>query len=111
MKRRLRAVLLLALVLLCGAGYTGVKIFQHRMNQEILTYLINEKGYSRPEIHTISTSIGKAPVVSTTVIFSDDRGSRYFYRKENGRMYQYSMAPVHGVDDGRRPYKHADTDI
>lgn len=44
--------------------------------------------------------------MSTTVIFNDDRSSRYFYRNENGKIYQYSRAPVQGVDDGTKLYKH-----
>lgn len=76
------------------------------MNQEIKSYLINQKGYSEVDINKIYTQVGKAPLVSTTVIFNDDRGNRYFYRKESGQIYQYSMAPVQGVDDGHTKYKH-----
>ncbi|WP_151734280.1 DUF3139 domain-containing protein [Paenibacillus tengchongensis] len=109
MKRKPLLYTALALTVVWGAASAGLQLFKQRTNREIEAYLINRKGYSRQLISTIYTQIGKAPVVSTTVIFSDDRGSRYFYRKENGRIYQYSMAPLHGAWDGRRPFKHAET--
>lgn len=105
MKKK-RIVIFLSIFLLIGLGFVGLQSFKNKMSREIESYLIDQKGYSEIDISKIYTQVGMAPVVSTTVIFNDDKSSRYFYRKENGRIYQYSMAPVHGVDDGHKLYKH-----
>ncbi|WP_074113517.1 hypothetical protein, partial [Paenibacillus sp. P46E] len=84
----------------------SLQMFKNKMNQEIQSYLLNQRGYTKTDINKIYTQVGKAPLVSTTVIFNDERDNRYFYRKEDGRIYQYSMAPVQGVDDGHQQYKH-----
>ena len=97
-------IVIMALLIFLGFGY--LQNFKQKTNNEVLLYLTDEKGYLKEEISEIYTQIGKAPVVSTTVIFSDELDSRYFYRKENGRIYQYSSAPVHGSWDGRTIFKH-----
>lgn len=103
---RKRRLVLVSIVLMVALGIGGLQTFKAKTNKTIESYLINQKGYSHSDISEIYTQIGKAPLVSTTVIFSDDISSRYFYRKEKGRIYQYSMAPVQGVDDGHKEYGH-----
>ncbi|MEK4045091.1 DUF3139 domain-containing protein [Paenibacillus sp. FSL H8-0048] len=104
--KRIKMLLLVIVLMACTLGLVGLKIFKDKTTNEVETYLIEERGYNPNDINEVYTQIGKAPLVSTTVIFDDDRSSRYFYRKENGRIYQYSRAPVQGVDDGTKQYKH-----
>lgn len=104
--KKIRILLLLIVLMACALGLVGLKIFKDKTTREVEAYLIEERGYNPNDIYEIYTQIGKAPLVSTTVIFDDDRSSRYFYRKENGKIYQYNRAPVHGVDDGTKRYKH-----
>lgn len=104
LKKKLFSIIIMFIVI--SVGILSLQLFKNKMNQEIKSYLINQKGYSEIEIDEIYTQVGKAPLVSTTVIFKDDRSNRYFYRKENEQIYQYSMAPVQGVDDGHTQYKH-----
>jgi len=94
------------IILTLVTGLFLVQNYKNTINDEIMSYLVNDIGYEENEIYKISTHIGKAPLVSTTVIFNDERDSRYFYREENGGILQYNAAPLHGVDDGRYHYKH-----
>lgn len=103
-----RSVLLVSFVIITGLTMAGLQIFKYNTSKEVESYLIEQQGYTKKEINEINTHIGKAPLVSTTVIFSDDMSSRYFYRKEDGRIYQYAMAPRYGVDAGDKVYKHED---
>ncbi|MBE0336689.1 DUF3139 domain-containing protein [Paenibacillus sp. 23TSA30-6] len=77
----------------------------HTQN-EVFNYLVKIQGYKPSEIYSVETQIGKAPLVSTQVIFKDETNARYFYKKEQGEIIQYSQAPVKGVDDGAYSYKH-----
>ncbi|ETT53072.1 hypothetical protein C162_07454 [Paenibacillus sp. FSL R7-269] len=104
--KKIKILLLVIVLMVCAVSVAGLQIFKDKTTNEVEAYLIEERGYNPKDIYAIYTQIGKAPLVSTTVIFEDDRSSRYFYRKENGRIYQYSRAPVHGVDDGTKRYKH-----
>ncbi|MEK3875238.1 DUF3139 domain-containing protein [Paenibacillus sp. FSL M7-0420] len=104
--KKIKILLLVIVLMACALGLVGLKIFRDKTTNEVETYLIEERGYNPNDIYEIYTQIGKAPLVSTTVIFNDDRSSRYLYRKENGRINQYSRAPVQGVDDGTKQYKH-----
>ncbi|WP_145028479.1 DUF3139 domain-containing protein [Paenibacillus sp. Y412MC10] len=108
MKKKVFFILSFITLLAVAIGLYSLQSFKNRMNEEVISYLVNEKGYSENDIYKVTTIISKAPLVSTTVIFNDDKGSRYFYRKENGKIYQYSRAPLHGVDDGHTEYKHAE---
>lgn len=103
---RKKIIFMIIIVLLFGLSSIGLTLFKNKMNTEVMAYLTTTRGYSDDEISKIYTQISKAPVVSTTVIFADEESSRYFYRKENGRIYQYSMAPVHGANYGDEKYKH-----
>lgn len=105
MKKKCLSITLF-IILLVSIGGVTLQSFKNKMSGEIINYLIDQKGYSESDISKIYTQVGKAPLVSTTVIFSDDINTRYFYRKEDGRIYQYSMAPLHGADDGHKQYKH-----
>ncbi|MEK5489279.1 DUF3139 domain-containing protein [Paenibacillus sp. FSL R7-0297] len=104
--KKIKIILLVIVLMACALGFAGLKIFKDKTTSKVETYLLEKKGYNHNDIYKIYTQIGKAPLVSTTVIFNDDRSSRYFYRNENGKIYQYSRAPVQGVDDGTKLYKH-----
>ncbi|WP_340021299.1 DUF3139 domain-containing protein [Paenibacillus sp. FSL K6-1096] len=106
--KKIKILLLVIVLMACALGLAGLKIFKDKTTSEVEAYLIEEQGYNPNDIYEIYTQIGKAPLVSTTVIFDDDRSSRYLYRKENGKIYQYSRAPVQGVDDGTKRYKHVE---
>ncbi|MBP2113396.1 DUF3139 domain-containing protein [Paenibacillus silagei] len=104
--KKIKILLLIIVLMACALGAAGFKIFIDKTTSEVEAYLLENRGYYPNDIYEIYTQIGKAPLVSTTVIFEDDRSSRYLYRKENGKIYQYSRAPVHGVYDGTKRYKH-----
>lgn len=107
-KRKYTLIVFVAFLILFGFGC--LQIVKHRANNEVMSYLVDQKGYSKEEISKIYTQVGKTPIVSTTVIFSDELDARYFYRKENGQIYQYSFAPVHGAWDGQSIFKHKERD-
>ena len=98
----LAPVLMLGVVCL---GWLGLQAFKWRMSDEVRDYLLKERHYRPEQVARIYTQIGKAPVVSTTVIFADEPSTRYFYRKLEGTFLQYSIAPLHGADYSP-PYKH-----
>ncbi|WP_052088278.1 DUF3139 domain-containing protein [Paenibacillus wynnii] len=95
---------LIIVIIILGVGLLTIHSYKNNLNEEIVKYLA-EKGYSQNEILKVYTEFGKLPLVSTTVIFQDEVNARYFYRKENGRIYQYSCAPLRGVDPEYK-YKH-----
>nr|WP_237167922.1 DUF3139 domain-containing protein [Paenibacillus yonginensis] len=74
---------------------------------EVSNYLIHDKGFSSNEVKKITTHISKAPVISASVIFSDEPSARYFYKKERGQFIQYSCAPVKGINLEYK-YKHCE---
>ncbi|MCM3172822.1 DUF3139 domain-containing protein [Paenibacillus sp. MER 99-2] len=81
--------------------------FQRTMELKVEAYLLSSKEYGHEDIQQIDTHFGKAPLVSTEVIFKDEPLARYFYQEENGQIYQYSSAPVKGVDPNFT-YRHLD---
>ena len=94
----------LIVIIILGVGFLTIHSYKNNLNEEVGKYLADE-GYSQDEILKVYTEFGKLPLVSTTVIFRDEVKARYFYRKENGRIYQYSCAPLRGVDPDFN-YKH-----
>ncbi|WP_339276705.1 DUF3139 domain-containing protein [Paenibacillus sp. FSL W8-0426] len=78
---------------------------QRSREAEVQAYLVDVKGYSKADILAIDTHFGKAPLVNTEVIFKDEPNARYFYKKENGAIFQYNSAPVNGVNPDYS-YKH-----
>lgn len=85
-------------------GYSKYTVI-HAQNQ-VLNYLTEVKKYNSADIYSIETLISKAPLVSTEVIFKDEMDARYFYKVEDGKVIQFSQAPVRGVDPGKYDYKH-----
>ncbi|MCH6186638.1 MULTISPECIES: DUF3139 domain-containing protein [Paenibacillus] len=47
---------------------------------KVFDYLVKIQGYKPSEIYSVKTQIGKAPLVSTQVIFKDETNARYFKR-------------------------------
>lgn len=103
-----RRIFLGSFVIITGLTMAGLQIFKYKTSKEIESCLIEQQGYTKKEISEITTHIGKAPLVSTTVIFSDELSPRYFYRKEDGKICQYSKPPRYGIDAEDKIYKHAD---
>ncbi len=71
-----------------------------------MNYLVLEQGYESTDIAEIKTYISKAPVVSTSVIFKDERNAMYMYKSNNGQMEQYSCIPA--INDLKQKYIHAE---
>lgn len=82
------------------------KVTINHTQSKVLEYLTEVKKYKMTEISSIETSISKAPLVGSEVIFKDETNARYFYKVADGIVVQYGQAPVHGVDDGKYIYKH-----
>ncbi|CAH1203311.1 DUF3139 domain-containing protein [Paenibacillus sp. JJ-223] len=101
-KGKLVIFLFLALILGIFAFLWNV---QRSREAEVQAYLVDVKGYSKADILAIDTHFGKAPLVNTEVIFKDEPNARYFYKKENGAIFQYNSAPVNGVNPDYS-YKH-----
>lgn len=104
MKKRTKRILV-TLIIVYGVASLALHSFRNQMNNEIIHYLVDAREYKNEDLYKVYTQIGKAPVVSTTVIFADEPNARYFYRKEKDLIYQYSMAPVKGSDP-KYTYKH-----
>lgn len=104
MKKRTK-VIFITLIIVYGAASLALHSFRNHMNNEVIHYLVDMRDYKNEDLYKVYTQIGKAPVVSTTVIFADEHNARYFYRKEKDRIYQYSMASVKGTDPNYT-YKH-----
>lgn len=88
-------------------GYSKYNVI-HAQNQ-VLNYLTEVKKYNPSDIYSIETSISKAPVVSTEVIFKDEMDARYFYKVEDGKVIQFSQAPARGIDTEKYDYKHEES--
>ncbi|MFB5762685.1 DUF3139 domain-containing protein [Paenibacillus medicaginis] len=91
-------------------GYIGIEIFKNKTTDEVKSYLIEQKGYKEDDIIEIQTVISKTPIVSTSVVFKDELNARYFYKKDMGRIEQYTYAPA--TNQGGRPeFKHKEKDL
>ncbi|ALA41486.1 hypothetical protein ABE82_08110 [Paenibacillus peoriae] len=99
-------IAILIIIILFLAIWTLSSYTKSHTQNEVFNYLVKTQGYKPSEIYSVETQIGKAPLVSTQVIFKDETNARYFYKKEDGKIIQYSQAPVKGVDDGAYNYKH-----
>ncbi|KTD83593.1 hypothetical protein [Paenibacillus etheri] len=109
MKKRTKIILVI-LIIVYGAASLALHSFRNQMNNEVIHYLVDTRDYKNADLYKIYTQIGKAPVVSTTVIFADEPNARYFYRKEKKRIYQYSMASVKGTDPNYT-FKHIEESL
>lgn len=104
MKKRTK-IILITFTIVYGFASLALHTFRNHMDNEVIHYLVDARDYKNEDLYKVYTQIGKAPVVSTTVIFADEPNARYFYRKEKNRIYQYSMAHVEGFDPNYT-YKH-----
>ncbi|MDN4620429.1 DUF3139 domain-containing protein [Paenibacillus sp. PsM32] len=84
----------------------GVEYYKKQVTQKVINYLVLEKGYQSTDIAEIKTYISKAPVVSTSVIFKDERNAMYMYKSDNGQMEQYHCIPA--INDLKQKYIHAE---
>lgn len=84
----------------------GIEYYKKQVTQEVMNYLIQQKGYQSTDIAEIKTYISKAPVVSTSVIFKDERNAMYMYKSDNGQMEQYQCIPA--INDLKQTYIHAE---
>ncbi len=84
----------------------GIEYYKKQVTQEVVNYLVLEQGYQSTDIAEIKTYISKAPVVSTSVIFKDERNAMYMYKSNNGQMEQYSCIPA--INDLKQKYIHAE---
>ncbi|MFD5021103.1 DUF3139 domain-containing protein [Paenibacillus sp. NPDC058367] len=104
MKKRTK-IILTTFAIVYGVASLALQAFRNHMDNEVIHYLVATRDYKNEDLYKVYTQIGKAPVVSTTVIFADEPNVRYFYRKEKDRIYQYNMSPVK-VTDPNYTYKH-----
>ncbi|ALP38255.1 hypothetical protein ASL14_20830 [Paenibacillus sp. IHB B 3084] len=105
---RLKNVLfsVVVFIILFGAGW--VWFIKNHTEAAVKDYLLHTRGYANEDIASIQTAFGKAPVVSTEVRFTDEAQTRYFYRQVDGIIFQYSCAPLRGVNPVDYSYKHAE---
>ncbi len=100
-------VVVLGIIIVLGIAYNvGTNIYKEKITNELTTYLIQKKGYSEKDLAQVDTTISKAPVVSSTVIFTDEPNAVYFYKPENGGFVQYKEAPA--IYDNKQVYKHSE---
>lgn len=107
MKEAKFLAVVLGIIIILGIGYNLItNFYKEKINNELTTYLVQKKGYSKADIAQINTTISKAPVVSSTIIFSDEPNAMYFYKPENGEFVQYTQAPA--IYDNKQVYKHSE---
>lgn len=76
----------------------------YKDTQEVISYLVEEKEYKQSDIAEIKTYIGKAPLVSTSVIFKDEPNAMYMYMYKKFR--QYGQIPA--TNDLKQKYIHSE---
>ncbi len=96
----------IAVVISAFIFHFGLEYYKKQVTQEVVNYLVLEQGYQSTDIAEIKTYISKAPVVSTSVIFKDERNAMYMYKSNNGQMEQYSCIPA--INDLKQKYIHAE---
>lgn len=96
----------IAVVISAFIFHFGIEYYKKQVTQEVVNYLVLEQGYQSTDIAEIKTYISKAPVVSTSVIFKDERNAMYMYKSNNGQMEQYSCIPA--INDLKQKYIHAE---
>lgn len=96
----------IAVVISAFIFHFGIEYYKKQVTQEVMNYLVLEQGYQSTDIAEIKTYISKAPVVSASVIFKDERNAMYMYKFNNGQMEQYSCIPA--INDLKQKYIHAE---
>ncbi|WP_241669429.1 DUF3139 domain-containing protein [Paenibacillus sp. CFBP13512] len=107
MKYKKTWITILSVVVILGVTvHFGLNYYKDKVTQEVISYLVDEKGYKSTDIDEIKTYIGKAPVVSTSVIFKDEPNAMYMYKEEAGHMKQYKAIPA--INDLKQKYIHSE---
>ena len=96
----------IAVVISAFIFHFGIEYYKKQVTQKVMNYLVLEQGYQSTDIAEIKTYISKAPVVSTSVIFKNERNAMYMYKSNNGQMEQYSCIPA--INDLKQKYIHAE---
>lgn len=85
--------ILLSLLVVVLSALAYRQYYISNRDTEVERYLLQTQGYQQSDIQRIDTSIGKAPVVSTEVIFTDEPEARYFYKKKTGASANIAAPP------------------
>lgn len=107
MKYKKTWITILSIVVVLGLTiHFGLNYYKDKVTQEVISYLVEEKGYKQTDIAEIKTYIGKAPLVSTSVIFKDEPNAMYMYKKNLDKMEQYGQIPA--INDLKQKYIHSE---
>lgn len=104
--KKITITICIAVVISAFIFHFGIEYYKKQVTQEVMTYLVQEKGYQSTDIAKIKTYISKAPVVSTSVIFKDEQNAMYMYKSDNGQIEQFSCIPA--INDLKQKYIHAE---
>lgn len=103
-------VTIIALCIAIWAIYISVDTMRNRAaSEQVMNYLVNEKGYAPSDIAEIKTTNGKASPILTTIIFRDEPNAMYFYTVRDRKVLQINYVPA--IYDYKQTYKHAEHPI
>jgi len=105
-KQKIPITICIVVVISAFIFHFGIEYYKKQVTQKVMNYLVLEQGYQSTDIAEIKTYISKAPVVSTSVIFKDERNAMYMYKSNNGQMEQYHCIPA--INDLKQKYIHAE---
>lgn len=101
---------IIALCITICAVYMAVDTSRNRAaSEQVMSYLVNEKGYTPSDIAEIKTTNGKASPMLTTIIFRDEPNAMYFYTVRDHKVLQINYVPA--IYDYKQIYKHAEHPI
>jgi hypothetical protein len=86
--------------------FAFIKINLYTLEKDTTHYLLVQKGLDKTSIMSIKPEFSKAPLFSVNVIFKDEPDNIYYYRKDNGQVFQYSHSSFNSNINNK--YKYAE---
>ena len=103
MKKTFIRLLFLGLFLVIGL-FIYIPLKLHDLESQVSHYLVNEKQINPAQIATLTGRIGKLPLFSVEVTFTDEPDVRYMYREKNGSIIQIGYHSQVKKDEGHYKY-------
>ncbi|GAA0348890.1 DUF3139 domain-containing protein [Bacillus horti] len=84
---------IILIILLLIIPYALIKYNLHVLENRVVNYLVEEKGYQQNELQSVNGAFGKLPLLSVWVIFEDEPHIQYQYvERESIRQLAYTVS-------------------
>ncbi|MDY8025405.1 DUF3139 domain-containing protein [Paenibacillus polymyxa] len=92
-KKKIGITLLILIIVVSGGLYLALQIKLNSLEQDLKSYLINEKGYSESDILSIKARLSSMPKYPVTVRFRDDPNTEYIFTDRDASEWTQLSPP------------------